>query len=82
MGAFHAYDIRGIWGKDWNLEDAYKVGYFIPELLKTNKVLVGRDCRLSGKDIHDALIKGITDAGADVDDIGYSSTPLVHESEP
>jgi len=33
MGAFHAYDIRGIWGKDWNLEDAYKVGYFIPELL-------------------------------------------------
>ena len=50
MGAFHAYDIRGIWGKDWNLEDAYKVGYFIPELLKTNKVLVGRDCRLSGKD--------------------------------
>ena len=78
MGAFHAYDIRGIWGKDWNLEDAYKVGYFIPELLKTNKVLVGRDCRLSGKDIHDALIKGITDAGADVDDIGYSSTPLVY----
>ena len=78
MGAFHAYDIRGIWEKDWNLEDAYKVGYFIPELLKTDKVLVGRDCRLSGKVIHDALIKGITDAGADVDDIGYSSTPLVY----
>ena len=78
MGAFHAYDIRGIWGKDWNLEDAYKVGYFIPELLKTDKVLVGRDCRLSGSDIHDALVKGITDAGADVDDIGYSSTPLVY----
>ena len=78
MGAFHAYDIRGIWGKDWDLDIAYKVGYFIPELLKADKVLVGRDCRLSGKDIHDALIKGLTDAGADVDDIGLSSTPLVY----
>lgn len=78
MGAFHAYDIRGIWGEDWNLDTAYKVGYFIPQLLGTDKVLVGRDCRVSGKEIHDALIKGINDAGADVDDIGYSSTPLVY----
>lgn len=66
MGAFHAYDIRGVWGKDWNLDIAYKVGYFIPILLKTNKVLVGRDCRTSSMEIHDAVIKGINDAGADV----------------
>jgi len=78
MGAFHAYDIRGIYNKDWDRETAYKVGYFLPELLKASKVLVGRDCRLSGQEIHDAVIKGITDAGADVDDIGLSSTPLVY----
>jgi len=78
MGAFHAYDIRGIWGKDWNLEIAYKVGYFIPILLKTNKVLVGRDCRTSSMEIRDAVIKGINDAGADVYDIGLSSTPMVY----
>ena len=30
MGAFHAYDIRGIYGKDWDRETAYKIGYFIP----------------------------------------------------
>ena len=41
MGAFHAYDIRGIWNVDWDAEIAYKVGYFIPELLKTDKVLLG-----------------------------------------
>ena len=29
MGAFHAYDIRGIYGKDWDRETAYKIGYFI-----------------------------------------------------
>ena len=78
MGAFHAYDIRGIYNVDFNKDDAYKVGYFLPELLGAKKVLVGRDCRVSSKEIHDYLIKGITDAGADVDDIGLSSTPLVY----
>ncbi len=78
MGAFHAYDIRGIYNVDFDKETAYKVGYFLPELLNAGKVLVGRDCRLSGQEIHDYLIKGITDAGADVDDIGLSSTPLVY----
>ncbi|MBQ9463187.1 MAG: phosphomannomutase/phosphoglucomutase, partial [Bacteroidales bacterium] len=78
MGAFHAYDIRGIYNVDFDKETAYKVGYFLPQLLNANKVLVGRDCRLSGQEIHDYLIAGITDAGADVDDIGYSSTPLVY----
>ena len=78
MGAFHAYDIRGIYNVDWDKDTAYKVGYFLPGLLNADKVLVGRDCRVSGQEIHDSLIKGITDAGADVDDIGLSSTPLVY----
>ena len=78
MGAFHAYDIRGVWNVDFDKETAYKVGYFLPGLLGADKVLVGRDCRVSSPEIHDALIEGITDAGADVDDIGLSSTPLVY----
>ena len=43
MGAFHAYDIRGIYNVDFDKETAYKVGYFLPELLSADKVLVGRD---------------------------------------
>ena len=78
MGAFHAYDIRGIYNVDFDKQTAYKIGYFLPELLKADKVLVGRDCRVSSPEIHDYLIKGITDAGSDVDDIGLSSTPLVY----
>ena len=78
MGAFHAYDIRGIYNVDFDKETAYKVGYFLPQLLSADKVLVGRDCRVSSQEIHDALLAGITDAGADVDDIGLSSTPLVY----
>lgn len=78
MGAFHAYDIRGIYNVDFDKNTVYKVGYFIPELLKTDKVLVGRDCRVSSDEIHEYLLKGITDAGADVYDIGLSTTPMVY----
>jgi len=78
MGAFHAYDIRGIYNVDFDKDTAYKVGYFLPKLLQTDKVLVGRDCRLSSPEIHDYLLKGITDSGADVYDIGLSTTPMVY----
>ena len=78
MGAFHAYDIRGIYGVDFDSVTAYKVGWFIPGLLKTDKVLVGRDCRTSSEEIHDALVRGICDAGADVYDLGLSTTPMVY----
>ncbi len=78
MGAFHAYDIRGIWNVDWNRETAYKIGFFVPELLEADRVLLGRDCRISSDEVHDAVIRGITDAGADVCDIGLSTTPMVY----
>ena len=78
MGAFHAYDIRGIYNVDFDKETAYKVGYFLPELLAADKVLVGRDARVSSPEIHDYLLKGITDAGADVYDVGLSTTPMVY----
>ena len=78
MGAFHAYDIRGVYGVDFDSTTAYKVGYFIPRLLDTDKVLVGRDCRVSSLEIRDALVNGLTDAGADVWDLGLCSTPMVY----
>lgn len=78
MGAFHAYDIRGIYNVDFDKETVYKIGYFIPQLLSADKVLVGRDCRVSSEEIHEYLLKGITDAGADVYDVGLSTTPMVY----
>ena len=78
MGAFHAYDIRGIYNKDFNKDTVYKVGYFLPELLKTDRILVGRDVRESSPEIHEYLIKGITDAGANVVDMGLATTPMVY----
>jgi phosphomannomutase len=78
MKAFHAYDIRGIYNKDFNKDDAYKVGFFLPGLLNTNRILVGRDVRESSDEIFSALSQGINDAGADVYNIGISTTPMVY----
>ncbi len=76
--AFHAYDIRGIYNKDFNKDDVYKIGYFLPKLLETNEIVVGRDGRLSSPEIHEYLLRGITDSGADVHDIGLATTPMVY----
>ena len=78
MSAFKAYDIRGVWGKDFNEDTVYKIGYFLPELLNTDHVIVGRDVRASSPTIHDRLVEGITDRGADVLDLGLSTTPMVY----
>jgi len=78
MNAFHAYDIRGIYNEDFNKNDVYAIGYYLPELLNADKVLIGRDVRASSPEIHQFLIQGITDRGADVYDIGLATTPMVY----
>jgi len=78
MKAFHAYDIRGIYNQDFNKEDAYKIGFYLPTLLKTNKILVGRDVRLSSPEIYENLTRGIMDAWSDVYDAGLTTTPMVY----
>lgn len=78
MGAFKAYDFRGVFNKDFNLEEIYKIGFFLPKLLSTNKILVGRDMRISTPEMFAALSKGITDAGANVYDMGLTTTPMVY----
>ncbi len=78
MKAFHAYDIRGVYNTDFDKNDAYKIGYFLPKLLKTDRILVGRDVRVSSPEIFEHLSKGINDAGADVYDMGLATTPMVY----
>jgi phosphomannomutase len=78
MNAFHSYDIRGIYNQDFNKDDVYKIGFFIPQLLKTNKVLIGRDVRVSSPEIFEYLKNGILDSGADVYDAGLATTPMVY----
>lgn len=78
MGAFHAYDIRGVYNIDFNKDDVYKIGFYLSDLLESNSVLVGRDVRVSSPEIFEYLVKGITDSGADVYTAGLTTTPMVY----
>ncbi len=77
---FRAYDIRGIYPEDINTETAYLIGQAFVIFLKKPKlkIIVARDNRLSSSGLHKNLIKGITDMGADVIDIGLSTTPMFY----
>ncbi len=78
MNAFHAYDIRGVYNVDFDKNDVYKIGYFLPQILKTDQVLVGRDMRLSSPEIFEYLTKGLMHSGVTVYDIGLATTPMVY----
>lgn len=78
MKAFKAYDIRGEWGSDLNEDIAYKIGLHLNTVLNADTILVGRDIRLSSDAMHEALTKGITDSGCNVDDIGLATTPMTY----
>jgi phosphomannomutase len=73
-GIFKAYDIRGIYPTDLNEDAAYAIGRAFVTFLQADQVLVGRDMRLSGPQIFDAVTRGIMDQGADVVNIGMVST--------
>lgn len=76
--AFKAYDIRGRVPDELNEEIAYRIGRVFVDMYGARQVVVGRDIRLSSEALTEALSKGITDAGADVIDIGLCGTEQVY----
>lgn len=78
---FKAYDIRGIVGKTLTIEAAQQIGHAIGSeavARKVKAIVIGRDGRLSGPDLSDALAKGIRAAGVDVIDVGRVATPMLY----
>ncbi len=81
---FKAYDIRGIYPADINEAAAYKIGRafvaFLQGKKKTKKlnIAVGRDGRLSSPALFKELTRGIIDQGANVIDIGLSTSPMFY----
>lgn len=79
---FRQYDVRGIVGRDLTDEVAEGIGRGFAALLSerglAGAVVVGRDNRPSGDGLRDALVRGLTNAGRDVVDIGVVPTPLMY----
>jgi phosphomannomutase len=71
---FKAYDVRGVYGQDLTDEIAYRIGRAAAQYLNVNEIAVGRDMRVSSPQIAEALIRGITDQGVNVVDLGMITT--------
>lgn len=78
MGFFKAYDMRGTFGVDFDLETVFKVGKALPKVVGGTRWLVGRDCRASSSAVRAALVAGLRAAGAEVTDLGLATTPMVY----
>ncbi|MDR2365688.1 MAG: phosphomannomutase/phosphoglucomutase [Zoogloeaceae bacterium] len=78
---FKAYDIRGIAGQTLTAGVARRIGRALGALAREkgqSAIAVGRDGRLSGPELADALMEGICAAGMDAIDIGVAPTPVTY----
>lgn len=78
---FRSYDIRGIVGKDIDGNVAEKLGKSFGSYvqdLDENTVIVGHDNRESSDELTERLIKGLTESGVNVINIGMATTPMVY----
>jgi len=80
---FKAYDIRGIIDDTLTLDIAHKIGQAVgSEVIGSggNSIVIGRDGRLSGPTISEALANGLRASGVNVVDIGLAPSPVVYYS--
>ena len=75
---FKAYDIRGVVGAEVNEDLAYRVGRAYAALYHPQAMCVGYDIRPSSPAIAKAVMRGLTDGGADVMDIGLCGTEMMY----
>lgn len=78
ISGFKAYDYRARIPNELNPDVAYRIGRAYAEFLKPQRVVVGRDIRLSSAELCDALTRGLLDSGVDVYDIGLCGTEVVY----
>ena len=78
MGFFKAYDMRGTFGVDFDLDTVYRVGRELPGVIGAKRFLVGRDCRQTSPQVAAVLMAGLAEGGAEVSDLGLATTPMVY----
>ncbi|MGH8695985.1 MAG: phosphomannomutase/phosphoglucomutase [Burkholderiales bacterium] len=78
---FKAYDIRGVVGRTLTVETVELIGRALGTEVRNaggTAIAVGRDGRLSGPELAEALSRGLLAAGVDVHDVGMVTTPMAY----
>ncbi|MFW6080872.1 MAG: phosphomannomutase/phosphoglucomutase [Desulfosalsimonas sp.] len=80
---FREYDIRAVAEKDITQAEVYSLARAIGTYMRRNgcaTLAVGRDCRLTSELYADIMIRGLTETGCEVINIGLCPTPLLYFS--
>ena len=80
MTVFKAYDIRGIAGDELDAKFSERLGQAVSTHLDARCVSVVRDIRKSGPVLHEAFVRGVLSTGADVLDLGITTTGVLYRS--
>ena len=75
---FKAYDVRGTYPTELDEEGAYAIGRAYVEQFEPRRIAVGRDMRLSSPTMTAETIRGASEGGADVLDLGMVGTEMVY----
>jgi phosphomannomutase / phosphoglucomutase len=80
---FREYDIRGVADSDLTDAVVQGIGRGLADMLRAKpgvpaRVVVGRDCRISGPRLFNALTQGLIAGGAQVIDVGIGPTPMMY----
>jgi phosphomannomutase len=77
-GIFRAYDIRGSYPEELDIKMAERIGHALVTYLDADRIVLGRDMRLSSQQLAEAFVKGAISAGARVSDVGTVTTPMLY----
>jgi phosphomannomutase len=77
---FKAYDVRGVYPTELDEDGAYRVARAYAEHFEPRSVAVGHDMRVSSPSIVEAVRRGISDAGADIADLGLVGTEMLYHA--
>jgi phosphomannomutase len=77
---FKAYDVRGLYPNELDEEGAYAIGRAYVEHFAPRRIAVGRDMRLSSPAMAEAAMRGASEGGADVLDIGMVGTEMLYSA--
>jgi phosphomannomutase len=78
LAAFKAYDVRGRIPDEINADLIYQTARAYAAFLEPKKICVGHDIRLTSREFAEAAMRGLTDCGVDVLDIGLCGTEGVY----
>src|SRR6476469_7889864 len=75
---FKAYDVRGIVPDQLDADGAYALARAYVGAFEPRVMAIGRDMRLSSPEFAAAAVRGASDAGADVVDLGQIGTEMLY----